>query len=341
MRRHAVSLTVCAGLLLGAQLAIAQDQSIIDAARREGRVVWYTTQIVNQVIRPMAAKFEARYGVKVDYVRADATDIAVRVVNETKGAQYLVDVIDGTQTAGLKKQGLLMKWQPEAISRFPKDYADPEGYWVATNLYIITPGFNTDLVKRGTEPRNWNDLLDPKWKGKLAWKEGASIAASGGFVGLAIAEMGEEKAKSYLKALAKQNVAPLGVGARQVLDQVVAGEYAISLQIFNNHAVISSQQGAPVDWIPMNPAMGVFSISTIAAKAPHPNAAKLLIDYMISDDGQAIMRDADYIPVAPNVPPRVAALRPDGKAFRSIYFTPEFVESNIQDWQKMWLASAP
>ena len=329
-----------AAALICAMSARAADQAMIDAAKREGRVTWYTTQIVNQVIRPIASQFEAKYGVKVDYVRADATDIALRVVNENRGGQHIVDVIDGTQTAGLKKQGLLLKWQPEAISRFPKDFADPEGYWIATNLYIITPGFNTELVPKGSEPRSWQDLLDPKWKGRMAWKDGASIAASGGFVGLAIAEMGEEKARAYLAQLAKQSIAPLGVGARQVMDQVVAGEYAIALQIFNNHAVISAQQGAPSAWIPMNPAMGVFSISTISAKAPHPNAAKLLIEFLISDDGQAIMRDADYIPVAPNVPPRVASLRPDGDKFRSIYFTPEYVESHIQDWQKIWAALA-
>ena len=84
----------------------------------------------------------------------------------------------------------------------------------------------------------------------------------------------------------------------------MAGEYSIALQIFNNHAVISAAQGAPVAWIPMNPAMGVLSVVSVTAGAPHPNAGKLLVDFLASPDGQNIFRDADYIPVDPAVPPK-------------------------------------
>ena len=87
---------------------------------------------------------------------------------------------------------------------------------------------------------------------------------------------------------------------------MIAGEYSIALQIFNNHAVISAAQGAPVTWIPMNPATGILSVFSVTEGAPHPNAARLFVDYLVSADGQKLFRDADYLPVDPAVPPKRA-----------------------------------
>ena len=215
-------------------------------------------------------------------------------------------------------------------------FHDPDGHWVATNLYVQTPGYNTDLVPKGTEPKTFQDLLDPKWKGKMAWNSQPSSAAGPGFVGLVLADMGEEKGTAYLQALAKQNVAGLKVSARQVLDQVIAGEYSIALQIFNNHATISAAKGAPVDWIPMNPAMGILSVFSVTEGAPHPNAARLFVDYLASAEGQKLFRDADYLPVDPAVPPKVPALRPDGEKFKAIYITPEDYYQSLPKWTKLF-----
>ncbi len=79
----------------------------------------------------------------------------------------------------------------------PQDYYDVDGYWVTTSLYILAPGINTDLVPKGTEPRSFADLLDPKWKGKLAWSNTPSTSAGPGFVGLVIEEMGEQRGMDY------------------------------------------------------------------------------------------------------------------------------------------------
>ena len=317
--------------------ASAQEQSLIDAARREGVVTWYTTQIINQFARPAAEAFQKKYGVKADYVRADSTEVALRIINEAKAGRTIADVFDGTTvTPGLKKAGLVMQWTPEAAKRFGPQYIDKDGYWVSTNIYVLTPAHNTELVPKGTEPRSWNDLLDPKWKGKMAWNANPSSSAGPGFVGLVLNELGEQKGMDYLRALSKQNVSNLKVAARQVLDQVIAGEYSIALEIFNNHAVISAQQGAPAAWIPMNPALAVLSVLSLTKDPPHPNAAKLLVEFLVSDEGQKLYRDADYMPVDPNVPPRDPTLRPDGKNFRAIYLTPEQIEDSMPRWASIY-----
>ncbi len=329
---------VLAGLFaLSATGAMAADQALIDAAKKEGEVNWYTSQIVNQFVVPAKDAFEKKYGVKVNYIRGDASDLVLRITNEARAGRVQADAYDGTATsAGLKKDGLALKWTPADAMRNGKDYVDPEGYWVATNLYILTPGYNTQLVKKGTEPRTFQDLLDPKWKGKMAWATTPNSSSAPGFIAAVLAEMGDEKGVAYLRELAKQNIAGMSVAARQVLDQVIAGEYPIALQIFNHHTVISAAQGAPSDWIPMNPALGVFSVAGVTKDAPHPNAAKLLVDFLFSPEGQQVFSKAGYIPVDPNVPAPAAGLRPDGKDFRAVFMTPEAIDAAMPKWTKIY-----
>jgi len=333
---------VCARSLLAAftlsTLAIfspaqALDQSLIDAAKKEGRVVWYTTQIVNQFARPAAEAFEKKYGIRVDYIRADSNEVALRILNEGRAGKVQADVFDGTAAvASLKKENLVLQWVPDGARRLPANAVDEARYWVATNLYVLTPGYNTDLVPKAAAPKSFEDLLDPRWKGKIAWNTASSPSAAGGFVGVVLTSMGEEKGRAYLKELAKQNVTGIQVAARQVLDQVIAGEYAIALNIFNNHAVISATKGAPSAWIPMNPAMAVLSVISVTKDAPHTNAGKLFVEFLVSEEGQKLYRDADYMPIDPNVPARDPSLRPDGERFKALTFTPEQIETNMPKW---------
>jgi ABC-type Fe3+ transport system substrate-binding protein len=317
--------------------ALAQDAALIAAAKKEGSVTWYTTQIINQFARPAAEVFQKKYGIKVDYIRADSNEVALRLVNEGRAGKVQADVFDGTAAvATLKKENMVLPWVPESAKRLPANAIDKDKYWVATNLYVLTPGFNTDLVPKGTEPKTFQDLLDPKWKGKIAWNSSPTPSGAGGFTGLVLTSMGEEKGKAYLKDLAKQNISGLQVAARQVLDQVIAGEYPIALSIFNNHAVISAAKGAPSDWIKWDPAMAVFSVASITKDAPHPNAAKLFLDFLVSKEGQQLYRDADYMPMDPEVPAKDPSMRPDDKTFKALYFTPEEIYENMPKWAAVY-----
>jgi iron(III) transport system substrate-binding protein len=270
-------------------------------------------------------------------VRNTANDLTINLLNEAKAHKIQADVFDGTTSASvLKKQGVALKWQPDSARRLPARYRDRDGYWTATNLHVLTPGYNTDLVKPGTEPRTFADLLDPKWKGKLVWNSSPSTSGAGGFIGIALAAMGEDKGMDYLRRLSKQNVVGVLNASRAGLDAVVQGEYPIALNIFNHHAVISRAQGAPVAWIAMEPAMAVLSVISATNGGPHPNAGKLLVDFLVSPEGQTLFRDANYIPVDPDVPPRDPKLRPDSGRFKAIYFTPEQVAASMPGWMKIF-----
>ena len=162
------------------------------------------------------------------------------------------------------------------------------------------------------------------------------VTGAAGFIGIVLSHMGEDRGMAYLKKLAEQNITGVRVSARQLLDQVIAGEYAISLQIFNYHATISAAQGAPAAWIPMQPVMSYVSIVSVIRGGPNPNAGKLLMDFLVSEEGQQIYRAADYIPIDPNVPARDPSLRPDEINLKSIFFTPEELERGLPRWVKIF-----
>jgi ABC-type Fe3+ transport system substrate-binding protein len=317
--------------------ARAADPELVAAARREGQVTWYTTQIMTQFGRPAMDAFQARYGIKVDAIRGDSVELAIRMINEARAGRLLADVFDGTNAApALKKAGVALKWQPDGIRAWPQEYRDPQGTWVATNMYVHTPAYNTSLVPKADAPRTWQDLLEAKWRGKMAWAVHATTSGGPGFVGLVLTELGEEKGRAYLSALAQQRIVALGGSARSVTDQAIAGEYPLVLQVFNHQAFISAERGAPVAWIPMNPSMAILSVAGVTAPAPHPNAGKLLVDFLVSDEGQSLFRSIGYIRVAPQIAPRDPALRPDGKTFRGTFFSPEAIDTAMPHWNDVF-----
>jgi iron(III) transport system substrate-binding protein len=315
----------------------AAEPALIDAAKKEGEVIWYTTQIIAQLVRPVSVAFEKKYGIKVRSTRANSTELSVKIINESRAGRPQSDVFDGTSTVvPLKKEGFVLQWLPDPAKSYPAAYKDPEGYWVANNLFFLTPGFNTALVPKGTEPRSYQALLDPKWRGKIAWSTSPTSSGGPGFIGTVLTEMGTESGMLYLRELSKQRIANIGSAAREVLDQVIAGEYPLALQIFNHHTVISAKKGAPVDWIKMEPVTGTLSVISVHKNAPHPNAAKLLVDFITSPEGQNIFRDAEYLPADPAVQALTPSLKPDEGRFRTHFFTPEQTEDNIVAWKKVY-----
>ena len=302
---------------LAATQARAADAALIEAAKKEGRVTWYTTLLINQLGGPLAEAFEKKYGIKVDATRNDPGETAMRLLQEGRADNMQADLYDGS-------------FAPTVLLR------DAGGFWTANRLTITTPGYNTNLIKEADAPKSFQDLLDPRWKGKMAWGINPGVTGATGFIGAVLAEMGEEKALPYLRALVKQDITGLKISARAVLDQVIAGEYPMALGILNDNVVISQNVGAPVAWIPMNPGLATLSVVSVTAKAKHPNAARLLAEFVLSEEGQTIARDRFYIPVNPNVAPKDPAMRPDGVKFRAVTFSPEEVDAGQPKWKKIF-----
>jgi iron(III) transport system substrate-binding protein len=324
-------------LLLSCASAAAADEALVAAAKKEKQVVWYTTLIVNQAVRPLAKAFEAKYpGIEVRYSRADSGPTALKILNEARAGRLQADVFDGNGTVPpLVNAGLVAAFLPPTADRYPAELKDANRHWISTNLYFLTPGINTNLVPKSEAPQTLKDLLDPKWRGRIAWSNNPT-AGAGTFVGTVLRRLGENDGMAYLRALAKQQIVNVDATSRAVLDQVVSGEYAIALDIFNHHAVLSAARGAPVGWLKLEPIAAPIQVASLLSEAPHPNAGKLLLEFLTSEEGQRIFADVDYIPAMPGIAAKVASLKPDAGGFTADVLPPELLAQNTDRWMSIY-----
>jgi ABC-type Fe3+ transport system substrate-binding protein len=323
---------VALGLLI-AHPAFAVDQALIDAARKEGSVVWYSGLIVNQVVRPIVDGFEKKYpGIKVQASRLTSSEAALKIINESRAGKPQADVFDGSSIVHrLTAAGVVENYRPEAAANFPASSKDPNGVWTALNTYVLTAAANTDTVAEKDLPKTLDDLLNPRWRGKIAWTNDPTTAGPPGFIGAVLTHMGQEPGMAYLRKLAAQKIVNVPAAQRVVLDQVISGQYAIGLMTFNYHSVISAKDGAPVRWLPISPAVQLPNPGGLVKNAPHPNAGKLLLEYILSPEGQRVFRDADYIPANPDTPPKDPALLP-GKGFTAVVILPQDTADKLDGW---------
>ena len=267
-----------------ASLKSAERQKIlVEGAKKEGKLSFYTTLIIEQVVRPLKDAFEREYPfIQMEYFRGNSDRIAQKLFAEYQAKRYEVDVIDGSSTTTMvRRAGLLQRFYSPYLAEYPTELKDAEGFWGASNLYFHTIGYNTRMVKANEVPKSYDDLLQPSWKGQMIWSTGRG---GGGplFVGNILQTMGESAGKAYLQKLRGQSIAKSTASARQVLDMVIAGEQPIVLVIFNHHAYISKTAGAPSEWQPLEPVPATISTIGVPKFAPHPHSAMLFLDFIFS-----------------------------------------------------------
>ena len=338
MRFHATCAALVA-LLLSAQAASADvDPALLAAARQEGQVVWYTGLIVNQSVRPMADAFAKKYpGIEVRYSRASDTETAVKILNEGRAHRIQADVFDATNAMfPLLDAKLVAAYPPKAAEHYPAELKDPNGYWTATNLYFLTVAYNTNLVKPDEVPHSFADLLEPRWKGQMAWTSELAPQGPPGFIHNILTVMGEQQGMDYLRKFAAQEPVFIAASPRAVLDQVISGEYKMGVMMYNHHAAISAGKGAPIQWLKLEPLVGLQSLIGILKDAPHPNAARVLEEFILSTDGQKVMADNDYLPADPLVPARIAELKPDAGHFKVNLMPPQMVHDDVTKWRAIF-----
>jgi len=317
-------------------LAQAAEPGLYEAAKKEGEVVWYTSLIVNQAVRPLVEAFNKKYpGISVKYARADSGPTAIKIINEAQAGRPQSDVFDGIDsTPPLLNAGLVEPFIPSEADKYPAELKDSGGRWRALVLYFLTPAINTQQVAKNDIPKTPQDLLDPKWKGKIAWST-VPASGSGVYVGSVLQTMGEEKGMAFLRALAKQDIINVDATNRAILDQVIYGQYAMALSIFNHHAVLSVQKGAPVEWLKLDPISAPMHSVGLTKNAPHPNAGKLLIDFLTSEQGQKTLADVEYIPAMPSVSAKTPSVKPEGGGFKANVLSPDTMTRNLDNWYKI------
>jgi ABC-type Fe3+ transport system substrate-binding protein len=316
--------------------ARAIDPGLIAAARQEGTVVWYSTLIVNQLVRPAAEAFMKKYpGINVQYSRQTVGEIVLKISNESRAGKLVADVFDGSSGIFASiPRSMVAAYATENAADYDPDMRDPAGTWTTVNSYVYTTGYNTEMVAEKDAPKTFQDLLDPKWRGKMAITTDPTVNGPPGLVGTVLTGMGKKDGMEFLRRLGEQNLVYVPASQRVVLDQVIAGQYPIGLMIINYHAVISAAQGAPCAWIKMEPVVESFNYLQILKDAPHPNAARLLAEFLLSREGQTVFRDNDYLPGNHFVQAKDPTLKPSFGKFRSTQMTIEQAQ-NLPEWTRI------
>lgn len=286
--------------------AADRDQLILDGARKEGQVVIYSAMIVNQAMRPLSQAFMKKYPfIRMTFWRGATEEIITKLSAETRANNVVADVVEGTGVGELAvESNLTVPFFSPQIEGTPERYRDPRGQWASTRISYYSIAYSTRLVPADQVPKSYDDLLNPRWRGKLAWRIGSSSGTPLFLTNIRLAR-GEEKAMEYFRKLAAQKIVNFGSGsARTLVDRVIAGEFPIALNIFAHHPLISRAKGAPVNSQLMDPVPSTAGTMMIPKGVRHPHAAMLLADFILSREGQQILASADYFPVRTDVLPK-------------------------------------
>ena len=285
-----ISAATVAGLLLTG-VAHAQDARL-EAAKKEAKVVWYTSLVLPSAEK-VAKLFEAAYpGIKVEVHRTGSQRILQRVMQELGANIKNADVVH-TSDAGhfvlLKEKKLLAQYTPAGVEKFPTGFKDKDGYYFGLRATVNCITYNTKLVQASEAPKTWKDLLDPKWKGKL-------VTAHPGYSGVIathVLALVNVHGWDYFKQLA-QNKVMITQSAADPPTVVASGERLVAVNGGDYYAYQLKKKGNPVEMVYPKEGVGlVVSPTAIMVFAPHPNAARLFTDFTFTREIQQVMADSE------------------------------------------------
>ncbi len=299
-------------------------QRILEGAKKEGVVSLYNSAPVDDMTA-FANAFEKKTGVKVRVWRASSESILQRSVAETRAGRYEADVIEtnSPEMEALHREKILQEVKSPYLAELIPQAIPPHREWIGTRLNIFSFAYNTRLVKKADLPKTWPDLLDPKWKGKL----GIETADIDWFAGV-IGELGEAKGLKLFKDIVAKNGMSVRTGHTLLTNLVVSGEVPMALTVYNYKAEQLKNNGAPIDWFVIPPALARPQGVGVTRHAPHPYAALAFFDFMITD-AQPLMLKRDFIPTSSKV-------STDLNRFPIKFIDPKVVLDESDKWSRLY-----
>ncbi|HYU18851.1 MAG TPA: extracellular solute-binding protein [Chloroflexota bacterium] len=276
----------------------AEAQKLFEAAKAAGEteINWYTS--INEVEGvPLTEMFGKQYpGLTVNYFRSSETQLISRIFTEAQAGKQNFDLLVTTSAHGLVPAGLALKWNPPNAAALDPDYVDKDGYWQPVYVTWNVIEVNTQLVKKDSI-KNYEDLLKPEFKDKMIIDDTDYEWLSG-----MIETRGREPTLDLLKKIAANGVTVIN-GHGNISDKIAAGEYALAVNNYLNLSERAKRQGAPNDWLAVEPVVVQLSKLAVNPKAPHPNAAKLLGNYVLSAEAQQYLATQGRFPTRADVLP--------------------------------------
>jgi iron(III) transport system substrate-binding protein len=301
-----------------------REQTLIAKAKQEGTLTLYTSmQLVDS--GPLAQAFEKKYGVKVSLWRASGEKVAQRALTEARGGRHEVDAIetDGAQMEILYREKQLAPFYSPSFKDIPAAIIPAHKNYVPTRLSLYVLAYNTKAVKPDEVPNSYQDLLLPKWSGRLAI-ESHDVA----WFAAVVKGMGEEQGLAYFRKLAA-NKPSMRSGHTLMAEMVAAGDVAVAADAHVQGIARLKEKGATIDWKPLQPAFGQPSSVGVANRAPHPHAALLFADFILSQEGQEIIKARNRVPVS------LAVDSPLNK-FKYQVIDPTITLDEWDKWSKLW-----
>ena len=299
-----IALTLLVALLLSRPAFSAEadgQRQLLEGAKKEARMVFYTS-VETEFAQILTGGFETKYPfIKTDLFRSTHDKILARLNVERKAGTFAADTLSvgEFETYHMQKLGLMMPYKSPHAGAYPEGFKDPNGYW--TDLYdnLIVTAYNSARVKRDELPKRWEDLLHPRWRKRMVLDQNEDR-----WFANMLHIMGEKKGMEFMRSLAKQEVA-IRSGRSLITQLLAAGEFDLQIVAYWYRPHLMKKQGAPVDWLGLEPAIVALHPISLVDRAPHPNAAKLFIDYVLSEEGQKLF-------AARGREPARAGIRPEG-----------------------------
>jgi iron(III) transport system substrate-binding protein len=271
---------------------------VLEDAKKEGALVWYTALNLNDS-EMLTKRFEQLYPfIKIETLRLSSFSLLTKIQTEARAGAFKADVIEIAGVLGhiLKREGLFAKYTSPESRFYPDSVKDPDGTWTSFFMNTHVLAYNTKLVKKDELPRTYEEIINPKWKDKITMSEDFDI------FGMMLKVMGRAKGIEFMRRLAVQGV-NLKNSYSLTIGAVASDEVPLCLNVYGTRTEEFKKRGAPVDWIPLEFTLASLEPLAVGAKAPHPNSARLFVDFLLSKEAQGMMRERFRIPSRPDVLP--------------------------------------
>jgi iron(III) transport system substrate-binding protein len=288
---------IVAGML--SSVALAQQPNL-EAAKKEGKVVVYGS-VVPQAMEDLHKGFESKYGIKVEYWRGDSTKVSERALTESRAGKPGFDVVEANRGVQLimRSEGLFTRYVPPSSEKFSAQFKEKDALITPWRVLPISMIYNTDMVKPPDLPKTFDDLLNPKWSGKISLPDPTLHTTTAQFL-WNLQKFKGDKWLDYVKALAKQK--PILVESlAPVTTTVIKGEAPVGI----TYIKYVKQYKGPVAYIAMDKYLTDPNYLSLSGKTSRPDAAKLYIDYACSTEGQKHIAESGEFVMAPGVFPPI------------------------------------
>ncbi len=301
-----------------------RDARLIDGAKKEGQLSLYTS-LNTKDSGPITEAFEKLYGVKVLLWRSSSEKVLQRAVTEARAGRFACDVLEtnGPEMEALAREKLLAEFYSPHFKDLPPAAFPKHRLWVADRFNFFTIGYNTNLVKPDEVPNTYEDLLHPRFAGRLAIEAGDSD-----WFGAIVKHMGEAKGLAFFRRLAATKP-QVRNGHTLLAELVSSGEVPITATIYNHNMERLAARGAPVKWKALSPTFGRPNAIGMVARAQRPHAALLFADFMLSPQGQQLLKERNRVPSS-------TAVDTSLNKFPYEMIDPVITLDEADKWDKLW-----